>query len=181
MCRGQNELIGNFKMAAGYVISIWGQVMEYTYIPVQCWSVCVIHNLNSSPIPMVSHVGTVCTVWSRSFTLFWLRKSSVIVKTFQLSFHVFVYAFIQRSLHLFGKSFRFLFLFLAISKWWWCRHIHGNSSHTLYECQSIMMKVKIIQLNNSKQQIDLHYTWLDILKVYTVKLTWPYLLPFSMN
>ena len=30
--RGQNELIGKFKMAVGDVISIRGQV-EYTYIP----------------------------------------------------------------------------------------------------------------------------------------------------
>ena len=32
LSRGQNELIGKFKMAVGDVISIWGQVMEYTYI-----------------------------------------------------------------------------------------------------------------------------------------------------
>jgi hypothetical protein len=31
--RGQNELVGKFKMAAGDVVSIRGQVMEYTYIP----------------------------------------------------------------------------------------------------------------------------------------------------
>ena len=33
MSRGQNELLGEFKMAAGDVISIRGQVIEYTYIP----------------------------------------------------------------------------------------------------------------------------------------------------
>ena len=33
LSRGQNELIGKLKMAAGDVISIRGQVMEYTYIP----------------------------------------------------------------------------------------------------------------------------------------------------
>ena len=33
MSRGQNELAGKFKMEAGGVISIRGQVMEYTYIP----------------------------------------------------------------------------------------------------------------------------------------------------
>ena len=32
--RGQNELIGKFKMAEGDVISIRGQIMEYTYIPI---------------------------------------------------------------------------------------------------------------------------------------------------
>ena len=31
--RGQNKLIGKFNMAAGDVISIKGQVIEYTYIP----------------------------------------------------------------------------------------------------------------------------------------------------
>ena len=33
--RGQNKLIGVFKMAAGDVISIRGQVMEYTYLPTE--------------------------------------------------------------------------------------------------------------------------------------------------
>ena len=31
--RGQNELVGKFKVAAGDMVSIRGQVMEYTYIP----------------------------------------------------------------------------------------------------------------------------------------------------
>ena len=31
--RGQNELIYKFKMAAGDMVSIRGQVMEYMYIP----------------------------------------------------------------------------------------------------------------------------------------------------
>ena len=31
--RGQNELVGKFKMAAGDIVSIRGQVMEHTYIP----------------------------------------------------------------------------------------------------------------------------------------------------
>ena len=31
--RGQNKLVGEFKMAAGDMVSIRGQVMEYTYIP----------------------------------------------------------------------------------------------------------------------------------------------------
>ena len=33
--RGQYELIGKFKMEAGDVISMRGQVMEYTYIPTE--------------------------------------------------------------------------------------------------------------------------------------------------
>ena len=31
--RGQDKLVGKFKMAAGDVISMRGQVMEYAYIP----------------------------------------------------------------------------------------------------------------------------------------------------
>jgi hypothetical protein len=31
--RGQNELVGKFKMVVGDMVSIRGQVMEYTYIP----------------------------------------------------------------------------------------------------------------------------------------------------
>ena len=31
--RGKNELAGKFKMAAGDMVCIQGQVMEYTYIP----------------------------------------------------------------------------------------------------------------------------------------------------
>ena len=31
--RGQDELVGKFKMVAGDMVSIRGQVMEYTYIP----------------------------------------------------------------------------------------------------------------------------------------------------
>ena len=31
--RGQNELVGNFKIAVGDMVSIRGQVMEYMYIP----------------------------------------------------------------------------------------------------------------------------------------------------
>ena len=33
LCRGQNEVISEFRMAAGDVISISGLVMEYTYFP----------------------------------------------------------------------------------------------------------------------------------------------------
>ena len=31
--RGQNELVGKFKMAAGVMVCIRGQVLEYMYIP----------------------------------------------------------------------------------------------------------------------------------------------------
>ena len=33
LSRGQNELVGKFKIVAGDMVSIRGQVMEYTYIP----------------------------------------------------------------------------------------------------------------------------------------------------
>ena len=31
--RGQKELVGKFKMAAGDMVNIRGQIMEYMYIP----------------------------------------------------------------------------------------------------------------------------------------------------
>ena len=35
MSKGQDELIGKFKMAGGDVISIREQVVEYTYLPTE--------------------------------------------------------------------------------------------------------------------------------------------------
>ena len=47
--------------------------------------------------------------------LFWLRKTSLSVKTYQLSFsELFFVSFIWRALHFFSKSFPFLFLFFCI-------------------------------------------------------------------
>ena len=54
MSRRQNELVGKFKMAAGDMVSIRGQVMEYTYIStgikrelvrsgVDCVNICQIY------------------------------------------------------------------------------------------------------------------------------------------
>ena len=54
------------------------------------------------------------------FTLFWSRKTSVIVKTYQISFHV---SFIWRTLHYSSKSFLFLSLFYFISKRWMIWHV----------------------------------------------------------
>ena len=45
--------------------------------------------------------GTVFTVCSHTYTLFWLRKTSVMVEVFQLSFHVFVCAFLLFSVRVF--------------------------------------------------------------------------------
>jgi hypothetical protein len=33
VCRRENKLVGKFKVVAGDMVSIRGQVMEYTYIP----------------------------------------------------------------------------------------------------------------------------------------------------
>ena len=59
------------------------------------------------------HYNTTLIVFSHTLTLFWLRKTSMIVKTYQLSFHVFICAFIRRSLHI-SVSFLFIFLFLCL-------------------------------------------------------------------
>ena len=72
--RGKNELIGKVKMAVDDVISIMEQVIEYGYIP--------------SPLPVLQPPGgtfqklshdAIFTVCSHTFTLFWLRKTSMIV------------------------------------------------------------------------------------------------------
>ena len=52
------------------------------------------------------------TMCSHTFTLLWLRKTSVIVTISQLSFHVFVCVFPPDISLVFGKSFPFLFDFL---------------------------------------------------------------------
>ena len=55
-------------------------------------------------------------VCSHTFTLFWSRKTSVIVKRFQLNFCVCVCVlFTRRSLYFFSKSYLFLFLFFVLS------------------------------------------------------------------
>ena len=53
--------------------------------------------------------------------LFWLRKASGIVETYQLSFRLFMcMLFIRKCLHFFGTSFLFLFPnFILISAGWY--------------------------------------------------------------
>ena len=67
-------------------------------------------NSPSGTFPKLSH-GAIFTMCSHTFTLFWSRKTPVIVKIFQLSFHVFVCAFRPEIPSFFSKSFLFLFLF----------------------------------------------------------------------
>ena len=55
-------------------------------------------------------------MYSHTFTLFWSRKTSVIVEVFQLSFCVFVCAFPLEISSFFGKSFLFVFLFFVLSR-----------------------------------------------------------------
>ena len=51
--------------------------------------------------------GTIFIMYSHTFILFWLRKTSMGVGTYQSSFHVFTCA------SFFSKSFSFLFLFFC--------------------------------------------------------------------
>ena len=67
------------------------------------------HTVNTVPD---SAVFTVC---SHTFTLFWSRKTSVIVEIFQLSICVFVCAFRPVISSFFGKRFSCLFLFFVVS------------------------------------------------------------------
>ena len=59
-----------------------------------------------------SEVSTVC---SHTFTLFWSRKTFVIVEMFQLSFHVIKWAFYLGIFSFFSMSFSFLSLFFVLS------------------------------------------------------------------
>ena len=63
--------------------------------------------------------GAIFTKDSHPFTLFWLRKTSVIVKMFQLSFCV---SFIQKKIHFCSKSFLsfpiFVLLFFPCGNLW---------------------------------------------------------------
>ena len=53
--------------------------------------------------------GTTCTMCSLTFTLFWSRKTSVIIETFQLSSRVFVCALLSRDLFIFLVRVSFFF------------------------------------------------------------------------
>ena len=66
--------------------------------------------------PLELSQNAIFTVCSHTFTLFWSRKTSVIVETFHLSYCV---PFIRRSLNFFGKNFLFLFLFFVLSILWY--------------------------------------------------------------
>ena len=58
--------------------------------------------------------GTIFTVCSHTFIFFWLRKTSVSVRTYHLSFHVFICAFyLAISPFFHSNNFLFLFLFLC--------------------------------------------------------------------
>ena len=57
-----------------------------------------------------SRCGTIFTVCSHTFILFWLTKTSKKVETYQLSFFQFISAFIW-SHHFLSKSFLFLYIF----------------------------------------------------------------------
>ena len=52
-------------------------------------------------------------VCSHTFTLFWLRKMSVTIKIFRISFCVFVYAFPLEISSIFGKIFPFPFSYFV--------------------------------------------------------------------
>ena len=62
--------------------------------------------------------GIVFTVCSHMFTLFWLRKTSAIVETFQLNFHVLNVCLSYRDffiLYKFFSIFKFTLLFFLLS------------------------------------------------------------------
>ena len=58
--------------------------------------------------------GAIFTMCSHTFTLFWSKKTSVIVEICQLSFHVFVCAFPPKISSFHSKSFTFFPIFCVI-------------------------------------------------------------------
>ena len=88
------------------------------------WKVTPVGLRDSGPLVALfkdSHVMPylACVHMHFTFTLFWLRKISVIVKIYQISFHVFVYAFPPEISSFFGKSFPFLFLLFVLTVIWY--------------------------------------------------------------
>ena len=74
------------------------------------WNVSMITDvfLNQKRVNVCEY--TIFTMCLHTFTLFWSRKLSVIIKMFQLSFCV-VAPFVRKSLLFFSKRFVFFFLF----------------------------------------------------------------------
>ena len=63
----------------------------------------------------VLSLGAIFTVWSHTFFLFWLRKTSVIVETFQLNFRVFMCAFHPENSSFFRWEFPLSFFIFVLS------------------------------------------------------------------
>ena len=86
------------------------------------------HTHSGSTYPKLSY-GTVFTMCSHTFTLFWLRKTSVIVKIFQLSFRVLMCAFHPKISSFF--SVRVFYSFLS----YFCFTVLGTFLSTSYRLQ----------------------------------------------
>ena len=61
-------------------------------------------NVCEHTVKMAPH-GTIFTVCSHTFTLFWLRKTSVIIEIYKINLHVFVCAFPPEISSFFGDNF----------------------------------------------------------------------------
>ena len=93
---------------------------------------------------METYLRNVCT-----FTLFWSRKTSVIVKISQIGFHVFVCAFSPEISSFFSKSFP-IFLY---GKWKFLKYVYqenGNKTGWLLPINSMEVPGKIV--NTLKKQ-----------------------------
>ena len=69
--------------------------------------------MNYVSLLLIINVGYVFTMCSHIFTLFWSRKTYVIVETFQLASMCLYVPSIRRSLHFFSKSYFFFYLLLC--------------------------------------------------------------------
>ena len=95
-----------------YEISRWKSYINTCKLK---WNFSIITDifLRQKRVNVWEHTLKMALLCSHIFTLFWSRKTSVIIKTFQLNFHVFKWTFHPEIYSIFGKSFPFLFLFLC--------------------------------------------------------------------
>ena len=78
---------GGYKTGRGEKWRGWRENFHSIFIPLFLFC-----TYPGTSYPKLSH-STIFTVCSLTFTLFWLRKTSVIVETYQLSFCVFIWNF----------------------------------------------------------------------------------------
>ena len=90
---------------------------------------------------------------SHTFIFFWLRKTSVSIKMYQLSFCVCISVFHLKTLHFFSKGFHFLFLFLCYPFLGiFSFHIIMNK-RCLWKCKSFMETIILVCIGKLEEKL----------------------------